>query len=615
MREVWKVLETTGLRALLDGARQRIPVRPMRDRAAWELRDPGTLAELRLEAEAERARPWPNPTISQYARYWRDGERTPFEDVAGALRHRTALNVVMAAATGADEWLDEAADGLMMQCEQTSWCWAAHESFATARGEVVPDPRDPYVDLGAGESAAILAWADLVLDSALDDRVPGLRRRMRAEVRTRVITPFLGQRDWHWLGLDGRQHNWNPWIHGNILAVALFLIDDPDLQAEVVDRVIEGLDRYVAALPADGGCDEGYSYWWNGPARLTEALELLEWATAGELDAVPVPVLTELARFPHRMALGDGWYVNVADGPARPSADHPWHVLHRWGARIGDPAVMAHAAAHRKPLVNLSAGLGRALVGLFDPAWAATEPARPPFPANTWLPDVQVLVAREQAGTPAGLTLAAKGGHNAENHNHNDVGSYLVAYDGTPVLIDLGQPTYTRSTFNEDRYGIWTMQSQWHNTPTINGFDQQPGAEYAARDVTARLTDDEAELQLDLAAAYPAAAGCAVWLRTARLDRAERIVTITDSFDAEAVLRHVMAGTVLDHRPGSLDLRTLAGDVVRLTWDPAVGEGQLEDHKIDDPLLSGVWGDSVIRLSIPLDHTFTLTIKAGDRHV
>ena len=69
---------------------------------------------------------------------------------------------------------------------------------------------------------AVLAWADLVLASALDDRVPGLRQRMRRETHARVVEPFLGSREWHWLGLDGHLHNWNPWIHGHLLAAALF---------------------------------------------------------------------------------------------------------------------------------------------------------------------------------------------------------------------------------------------------------------------------------------------------------------------------------------------------------------------------------------------------------
>ena len=39
------------------------------------------------------------------------------------------------------------------------------------------------------------------------------------------------------------------------------------------------------------------------------------------------------------------------------------------------------------------------------------------------------------------LGVALKGGHNAEHHNHNDVGSYVVALAGTTPLLDPGPGT------------------------------------------------------------------------------------------------------------------------------------------------------------------------------
>ena len=270
------------------------------------------------------------------------------------------MAVLAAALTADQQYVDEAADGLLLLCEQTTWCWAAHESFATGRQEVLADPAEPYLDLGAAETVEILAWADLVLGPALDERVPGLRRRLREEARRRVLRPFVDDRRWHWLGLDGHLHNWNPWIHGHVLAAALFLETDPDCRAQVVELVVDGLDRYLRALPADGGCDEGYAYWWNGPARLATALELLDRVSLGAFDPWHCDPLKELARYPQRMALGDGWYVNVGDGPARPNPEQPWDVLHRWGRRNGDRDVMAQAAAHRSHPAETAVGLGRA---------------------------------------------------------------------------------------------------------------------------------------------------------------------------------------------------------------------------------------------------------------
>jgi hypothetical protein len=551
------------------------------------------------EAEADRAQPWPHTLLSDYTRYWRDGVRTAYEGPAGELRRRTSTAVLAATLTADQAYVDEAADGLMLLCEQTTWCWAAHESFATARQEVLGDPDEPYLDLGAAETAEILAWADLVLGPALDERVPGLRRRMRREVGRRVIQPFLTDRRWHWLGLDGHLHNWNPWIHGHVLAAALLLEDH---QLEVAELVVDGLDRYLAALPADGGCDEGYAYWWNGPARLAQALDLLDRVTEGAFAPWTCAPLAELARYPQRMALGNGWYVNVGDGPARPDPNQPWHVLHRWGRHHQDPEVMAQAAAHRDQPIAPAAGLGRALLGLADDAWWNAAKADLPLPKSTWLPDVQLFVSRNDHG----LALAIKGGHNDENHNHNDVGSFIAALDSTPVLIDLGQPTYTALSFSDRRYEQWVVQSGWHNVPVIDGGEQLPGPQYRATEVVVR----ENSLALELSQAYPDAPS---YRRVATLDDA---ITIADEWEGEHVVEQhfVIAGTPIGHNAGHLLIETLGGGRAELTWDAELGSGRLEERAVEDALLEGVWGPTVHRLTIGCDrNSFHLTVRRGER--
>ena len=601
LRERWAAVGVDGREQAVKAARGRVGVPDLTRREVWGRRDPGAVRAILADAEADRAQPWPRTLLSDYARYWRDGVRTVYEGPAGEVRRRTSTAVLAAAITADQAYVDEAADGLMLLCEQTTWCWAAHESFATARGEVAGDPGEPYLDLGAAETAEILAWADLVLGPALDERVPGLRRRMRREVRQRVIQPFRTDRRWHWLGLDGHLHNWNPWIHDHVLAVALFLEDDPQVQLEVVDLVVDGLDRYLNAMPADGGCDEGYAYWWNGPARLAQALDVLDRVTDGAFAPWSCTPLDELARYPQQVALGNGWYVNVADGSARPDPNQPWHVLHRWGRRHQDREVMAQAAAHRDLPIAPAAGLGRALLGLTDGTWWNAAKADLPLPKSTWLPDVQLFVARNDSG----LTLAIKGGHNDENHNHNDVGSFIAALDSTPVLIDLGQPTYTALSFSDRRYEQWVVQSAWHNVPLINGHEQEHGRQYKATDLVAQ----ENSLDLQLSQAYPGAPSCR---RSATLQ--SDAITITDEWEGSATQHFVIAGTPLRHEAGLLLIETLAGGYLQLTWDADLGTGRLEERAVDDPLLEGVWGPTVHRLAIDCpSNSFRLTVRRGER--
>lgn len=583
-----------------------LPVPPASDRSTWDAVDRPTVDALLARATAEAGTPWPATTARTVARVFRDGDRDAHEQRVLARQHRLTRAAVLAAALPSDDRLDEVADGVLLLCEQTSWCWPAHDRFAAARGHVLPDVAAPFLDLGAGEVAAQLAWIDHLLGPELDARWPGLRARLRREVDARVLRPFEDRGDWHWIGLDGDVHNWNPWIHGNVLVAALALVDDAGRRSRLVARVVEGLDRYVAVLPADGAIDEGYSYWWNGACRALEALDLLASATGGALDATGVPALTQTVAFPHRMHLGGGWYLNVADGQARPPADQPWHALHRAARACGDADAVRHAAAHRvpgAPVSDESGGLGRLLRALTDPVWAGAEPATSPLPRDVWLPSVQVLLARGAAGSAEGLTLAAKGGHDDEHHNHNDVGSFVVALRGVPVAVDAGRPTYTRQTFSPDRYAIWTMQSAWHNVPSVAGVDQPASRAAAAQDVRADVGGSATSLDLDLADAYPGS-GATSWRRTARLDRESGRVTVRDTWavggGGVSCVRVLLAGEVAREADGLL-VRALDGaGTVRLRWSGDVAAAAVERRALDDPMLTDVWGGALTRLTLTL---------------
>jgi hypothetical protein len=573
-------------------------VPPATDRPVWSSADEPTLRELTERARATLGTPWPTPLARDFARYFRDGDRDTYEQAIWGRHRRLARAVVLAAATLDPVWLDEVADGVTLFCEQSTWCWPAHDDTFTRHGSVLPTVTDPYVDLGAGEVAADLAWTDHVLGAQLDERFPGLRARIRHEVEVRVLRPFEQRRDWHWLGRDGHVHNWNPWIHSNVLIATTLL----GFSSRLTDLVVEGIGRYTTAVPADGAIDEGYHYWWYGALRYLETLERL----GRDLDP-------QLIAFPHRVHLGGPWYLNHADGPARPSPHQPWHVLHRLARAAGARDAVAHAATHRRPgeaVAHESHGLGYLLQAVIDQDWIAAVPGTSPLPRDVWFPSTQVFLARPAAGSAVGLTLAVKGGHNDENHNHNDVGSFIVARDGVPVLVDPGRPTYTAQTFGPRRYEIWTMRSTWHNTPSIRGSEQSAGRSFAARDVVADL--GSGTLTLDLAGAYPRD-DIRRWTRTARLDRDTGTITIRDSWEllpgsGPTVIHLVAAGRV-----------TLAGggadiEGVSVTWGDL--PCTVTTQRLDDPMLTDVWGDRLTRLDIdvtPLGTVGDLELTVKER--
>jgi hypothetical protein len=214
------------------------------------------------------------------------------------------------------------------------------------------------------------------------------------------------------------------------------------------------------------------------------------------------------------------------------------------------------------------------------------------------------MAARSVAGSPDGLYLAAKGGHNAESHNHNDVGNFIVYMNGRPAIIDIGVETYTRKTFSAERYEIWTMQSAYHNLPTINGVMQHEGEQYAAKDVSYKQGRSNARLSLDIAGAYPPEAGVDSWKREIRLDRGKE-VRVSDSYKlnkpADSIMLTLMtpcaveeagAGRLVLSEPSAGE----SGFKLTVSYDSNKLKPELENITVEDRRLKSVWGDQLTRI-------------------
>ena len=112
------------------------------------------------------------------------------------------------------------------------------------------------------------------------------------------------------------------------------------------------------------------------------------------------------------------------------------------------------------------------------------------------------MIGRPTSRKECRLAAAMKGGNNAEQHNHNDVGSYLVVVDGRAVLIDPGSEVYTRRTFSERRYESKVLNSFGHPVPIVAGKLQRPGPDARGRVLEMQFADSAETLVLDIKSAY-----------------------------------------------------------------------------------------------------------------
>ena len=602
------------------------PFPPLEDREAWGKVALGTRRSMIEQAEERSGIAWPELPASVFLDFARNGDRSRYEAPHFARRVALIQLVLGECAEGEGRFLDDIVNGIWALCEESFWGVSAHSwSRRFARG--LPDTSFPVVDLFAAETGSLLAWTHYLLRSALRRELPVVLDRIEREVQARILVPYRTVDDWMWLGItprdDGRPpNNWNPWIHSNVLAVNLLLEPDAVARAATVDRALTGLDAFLAGYHGDGGCDEGITYWGRAGGSLFDCLDLLARASDNALNAFDIPLVQEIGRYVYRAHVGHEWYVNFADGAAKSTPDVG--VIFHYGERIVDGRLMAQAAEAertRNGLPETKLSIGRVLASTFEPLPEAILAQPPPLIRDSWMDGIEVLTARERAGATDGLFLAAKGGHNGESHNHNDVGHFIVGLDGVPVLIDVGVETYTRKTFSEQRYEIWTMQSAYHNLPTIDGHQQMPGVEFRAHHVDAETTEDAAMLTLDMAAAYPAEAGIRSWRRTMRLDRAvPASVTLRDEWHLDTVpaqltLSLMAASDVEEIAPGLLRCAS-SERALDVRFDPEVFTVEIERIDIGDGRLAPIWGDQVSRVllhatSPAAQGQWTLTMAAA----
>lgn len=577
------------LHALLcaPGAYHPFPKRT--DRARWT----GIAREKREQLLAwgnEALAGYPMLTATRFLAFSRTGNRQVYEQPYFARRSLLMGAALAECAADDGRYLDAVIDGIWCICEESSWVLSAHNGSdhpgaPPMAARPLPDVTNPYVDLFAAQTAATLADVLYLLQDRLDAVSPLIARRVRREIDLRVVAPFLTHDDFWWMGMIRRDvNNWTPWIVSNVIDVLLLLERDAHRRSEGIARGMRMLDSYLAVLPPDGGCDEGAGYFNMAGAALADALQSVYAATGGRVSFYHEPLIRRIAAFPLHAHIDGPYFINFADCDAMPRMDGE-RLLHL-GQRTDNPALAALGAqtlARRNDVRPLDTPqMNRVLFTLF--AAAPEQPALTQSPSYLALPDLQVFSWRH-----GGMYLAAKGGHNGESHNHNDVGTFLLYTDGQPRVIDLGNCVYTAKTFGPERYTLMNTRSRNHNVPLIGAMEQAAGREHAATGVTS----DRHGLRLDIAAAYPKEAGVCRLCRTFAIDG--NGMTLTDDIEldrAQPVTWVFMLRDRPELSPGSASFGGLL-----LSHDSTLLQ-RVEEIPVTDPRMAGNFPGSVWRLAL-----------------
>ena len=562
---------------------------PQADDSFWRDSIPQEMRQSYIEyGEQYLGKQWTVLPWTVFAENKQTGNRVIYEALCFEKRRQMAALVMAEIIEGRGRFMGDIINGMGSFCEETWWGIPAHYPKAVPLSEL------QEVDLFNAETASLIVWTKYMLEKQFDTYSPDLNQRIDQEIERRILQPAVEKN--YWWKTAGM--NWNPWICSNWLACVLICEKDEARKAEAINQIRKATQAFSDAYPEDGGCDEGPGYWDRAAASMFEIMRLLNYDSSE-------PKIQKMAAYAYKTYIGNDYCICFADAHENKAVQQV-NIVYPFGLWLNDQTMRAFGAylgrtrgvlTNPAPLYNKSGNfptLGRELFFLrYVRDFIAEKPSEPLL-KDVWLPDLQIMTARRGS-----LFVAMKGGTNGESHNHNDVGSFIVyapqersplSSSLSPLFIDPAVGEYTAKTFSDDRYSIWTMQSQYHNLPQINGIDQKDGKEYTAK----MICHKDGQLTLDIAGAYPAEAAVKSWKRTVAAMKSG--ISVTEDYELSEY-----------RQPTRLMLITLDPDAIkRIHFDTNQLSATVEDisDKLD-PVLRHMWGPKMFRMILTMKSSKT----------
>ena len=378
--------------------------------------------------------------------------------------------------------------------DMKSWLHPNHD-----KGNRVLDGKGMAIDLGSRRFGTDLALAEILLGNKLPT---SMRQEMSEKLRHRIIDCYLQ-------GCSGEQRpslswfrgtsNWNSVCTSGALFVAISASDNPDERMAAVGCALNSMKKYLSGFADDGYCSEGSGYWNYGFGHYLYLAQLVYDYTEGRIDLFKAHNPTQLQNvgtFPQRYEIQYGTAAPFADG----------------SSRVGNHGGFAYfmAAKYYGAIKPTSLEDGRSffvsdeatyqLIAWSDPE--AFTPAKdtgvkPELPNTTYFDDAGMVISRGKQKVP--FSIAIKAGHNSENHNHSDVGTYTIVLDRDFVTGDIGAPSYTAGAFSDDN----PARSSWgHPVPRIDNTLQSNGRQFAGKVTATEFTKNRDKVVMDIKAAY-----------------------------------------------------------------------------------------------------------------
>ena len=468
--------------------------RPVTDRAAWDkLAANSAFVAVISNAEKLAGEAVPELPDDLYLDYSRTGNRDRCQRVQAARSARLTTFTLAECLEHSDRFVKPITETIEALCRERTWVYPAHDGkLDNFYGRTVE------ADLRATAMGWELGTADYLLGDTL---APATRRLLRENVERRVLQPFRDM-------VDGRRkeifwlratHNWNAVCLAGTVGAALALEGSKEERAWYVAATEHYIRFFLKGFTPDGYCSEGIGYWNYGFGHFLMLGETIRQATGGHIDLLAEPEALQPALFCTRSEILNDIFPTISD--VHPGARPDPQFVRFISERLGLKAMERPEAQFVKPAGSLASTM--LFVFLKEPLPEVPHGRiAPDSPLRTWFKDGGVLICRAGPDSQTPFAAALKGGNNAENHNHNDVGSFSVVCGNAMVICDPGAEVYTARTFGAHRYDSKVLSSYGHAVPVVGGQLQRVGP--SAKAVVRRADFGSAEdvLALDISSAY-----------------------------------------------------------------------------------------------------------------
>lgn len=401
------------------------------------------------------------PPQSDHPRYDSDGK---FDKQIGVYSGAAMSLAFLYQLTGEDRYAQKSFQFANALAELPSWMIKAHE-FPIIYDRVWPwnsnlnddnvvfsyDIRTTTVGI---DMALVYDWCYHAFDKRQRDRI-------RNALYEKVILPVRNNYDYQWWATSYKC-NWCGICFSGIGVAALAMLTE---DASLVDVVAESYNRiglYLNELGQDGAWQEGRGYWSYGMGEAVYFMESLRKISSGKYNLM---AHKRIQSAPIDFALY-GLTGEFGDGNGNPVG--ATSLINK----LVEQTSNGEGAWYRNHILKEG-------TSIFDLIWPRPDVKETmPKIASKHFQSIDWAFMRTDFQNPVNVTVACKAGSSDDpHHGHLDIGQFLVYWQNSYFIKDLGGFSYDEQYFTEDRWNYLFASSQGHNLVYVND-EQQKSAKH-----------------------------------------------------------------------------------------------------------------------------------------